>query len=62
MEQKTANRTIDFIAQKYPINTVNYLFWWRTAFKKDLIKETIRYAKEKEKNGSCYFHYKTTTN
>jgi len=62
MEQETAYRSIDFIAKKYPINTGIIFFGGEPLLKKDLIKETIRYAKEKEKNGSCYFHYKTTTN
>ena len=62
MTQETAFQSIDFIADKYPINTGIIFFGGEPLLKKDLIKETIAYCKSKEKSQEAYFHYKVTTN
>ena len=62
MTQKTAFKSIDFIADKYPINTGIIFFGGEPLLKKDLIRETIAYCKAKEKSQEAYFHYKVTTN
>lgn len=58
MSQQVAFQTIDFIAEKYPINTGIIFFGGEPLLKKDLIRETIAYSNTK----SGYFHYKVTTN
>ena len=62
MTRETAFQSIDFIADKYPINTGIIFFGGEPLLKKDLIKETIAYCKAKEKSQEAYFHYKVTTN
>ena len=58
MSQQTAFQSIDFIAEKYPINTGIIFFGGEPLLNKDLIRETIAYSRTK----SGYFHYKVTTN
>ena len=58
MSQETANKTIDFISENYPVNTGIIFFGGEPLLKKDLIRETILYSQKK----SGYFHYKVTTN
>jgi uncharacterized protein len=58
MSQQTAFQSIDFIAEKYPVNTGIIFFGGEPLLKKDLIRETIAYSRTK----SGYFHYKVTTN
>jgi len=62
MTPETAFQSIDFIADKYPINTGIIFFGGEPLLKKNLIKETISYCESKEKNQEAYFHYKVTTN
>ena len=58
MSRDTAFRCIDFIATDYPVNTGIIFFGGEPLLKKDLIRETIQYAEEKQ----GYYHYKVTTN
>lgn len=58
MSEDTAFKTIDFIAENYPLNTGIIFFGGEPLMKKELIKNTIAYSKTK----SGYFHYKVTTN
>ena len=58
MSRDTAYRTIDFIAENYPVNTGIIFFGGEPLLKRDLIIDTINYSQEK----STYFHYKVTTN
>jgi uncharacterized protein len=62
MSYETAKSCIDYISIHHPYNTGIIFFGGEPLLKKDLIIQTIDYAKSiKEKNGS-YFHYKVTTN
>lgn len=62
MTDEIAFRSIDFIAEKYPINTGIIFFGGEPLLKKELIKSTISYCKTIEKQTGAYFHYKLTTN
>lgn len=58
MSRETAFNSIDFVASQYPTNTGIVFFGGEPLLNKDLIKESIIYAKTK----SNYYHYKVTTN
>jgi uncharacterized protein len=62
MTRDIAFKSINFISSFYPYNTGIIFFGGEPLLKKDLIKETIEYAKRKELEDHGYFHYKVTTN
>jgi len=63
MSEEIAFQSIDYIAEKYPVNTGIIFFGGEPLLKKDLIQKTISYAEEKNaKEKTNYYHYKVTTN
>jgi len=63
MTEDVAFRTIDYIAENYPVNTGIIFFGGEPLLKKQLIKDTISYAESfRKKDCNVYFHYKVTTN
>ena len=55
MSRDTAYRTIDFIAENYPVNTGIIFFGGEPLLKRDLIIDTINYSQEKSSNSSRVF-------
>jgi uncharacterized protein len=62
MDYKTGIDSIDYISKHFPINTGIIFFGGEPLLKKDLIVKLVRYAKKKEAEKGCIFHYKVTTN
>lgn len=62
MSLETAKKVVD-IASANDSSSVGIIFFGgEPLLHKDLIYETVEYCKWKEKQSSCFFHYKITTN
>jgi uncharacterized protein len=64
MTSETARQAVDLAAGMTPQgDSAGIIFFGgEPLLHKELIYETIEYAKYKEKGAGCYFHYKVTTN
>lgn len=62
MSSEVSKRSIDFITKTSPENAGVIFFGGEPLLKKDLIIQTVEYAKSLEKKGKAKFHYKVTTN
>lgn len=58
MTEETAKKTVDFINKNFPNNTGIIFFGGEPLLRKELIFETMRYAR----SVNPFFHYKVTTN